>query len=480
MIKPALEGQTKPLPLVVDLDGTLIRSDMLVESFFALLSQSPWRALKTLPALFLSRAAFKTAIAQRVQLDVASLPFNEELLTWLKAEKARGRGIYLASASHESYVHAVAHHLGIFTGVFASDANTNLKSQTKAEKLCQIFGEKQFDYIGNEKADIAVWERASGVIMTNTTNKFQIKVAQRFPAAQFIATPRATLKDYRRAFRPHQWLKNVLIFVPMLAAHDFTLAALGSSLLAFASFSLCASSGYILNDLLDLQNDRQHHSKKNRPFAAGRINLLYGAQMMVGSLLAAVAIGLALPATFLLVLLSYYVLSLAYSTVIKRQLILDVVLLSLLYGLRLIAGGVALAIPLSAWLLSFSTFFFLSLALVKRCSELVARQQRGAGDPSGRSYRLTDLPMLESMAAAAGYVAALTSGLYISSDNVAELYVSPQGLWAIPIILLFWVSRMLVITHRGEMHDDPVLFAARDRVSLVCGAAIVTVLVVSM
>lgn len=467
-------------PLVVDLDGTLVRSDLLLESFFALLSSAPLTAFRALFSLRKGRAAFKATIAQAITPDFSTLPYNELLIVWLKAEKAKGRPLYLASASHESYVQAVAHHVGIFSGVFGSDGATNLKSRAKAAALVKTFGAKGFDYVGNEAADLAVWQEAAGVIVTTEDVGFETSIRQQYPEAVALPQPRTSKRDYIKALRPHQWLKNVLIFVPMLAAHTFDAGTITESILAFVGFSLCASSGYILNDLLDLRSDRQHHSKRARPFAAGRIPLKRGVQMMVTTLAAALVIGLMLPSLFLAALIAYYILTLAYSAFIKRRMMLDVIVLSLLYGLRLVAGGAALAIPLSAWLLSFSTFFFLSLALIKRCSELVVRQNLGHGDPAGRDYRLSDLPMLSSMAAAAGYVAALTSGLYINSTNVAELYSHAERLWAVPIVLLFWISRMLLLTHRGQMHDDPVLFAARDRVSILCGAVIFLVLFASM
>ncbi len=477
---PANTGNPIAHPLVVDLDGTLIRSDMLVESFFALASTSPWRALLALASLRHGRAAFKAAIARQVEIDVATLPYNEEVLAWLRAEKARGRLIYLASASHDTYVQQVAAYIGVFDGVFASDGVTNLRSHAKAERLCKKFGVKQFDYIGNETADFAVWEAASGVVLTNAAYKLQREVQQRFPHAMMIHTVTANRRDYWRALRPHQWLKNLLVFVPAIAAQHLDAPSLTTCLLAFVSFSLCASSGYLLNDLLDLRNDRQHPTKYRRPFASGTIGVQSGVKFMLALLLSSLALNCLLPSNFLLALASYYLLTILYSTIVKRQMLLDVMLLALLYSIRLMAGSAAVAVPLSPWLLSFSMFIFLSLALIKRCAELMVRKNIDGGDPKGRDYRLTDLPILTSMAAASGYVAALTAGLYISSAKVVELYSHPERLWALPVILLFWISRILMLMQRGEMLEDPVLFAARDRTSLICAAAIFLVLLVSV
>ncbi len=294
-------------------------------------------------------------------------------------------------------------------------------------------------------------------------------------------TPRTTsITEYVKAMRPHQWLKNLLLLVPALTAHQFTGATLVTCLLAFVSFSLCASSVYLLNDLVDLRHDRQHPTKRNRPFASGAVDMLHGSLMFPVALLLSIGVALFLPAKFLAVLAAYYVLTLAYSINLKRQPILDVLTLAGLYGIRLFAGGVAIGVEISQWLLSFAAFLFLCLALVKRSTELLDRATRGGGDPSGRGYRLADLAMLQNMAISSGYVSVLVFAFYISSPKVAAQYTSPERLWVIPAILLYWISRVLILTHRGEMHDDPVLFAARDRVSLVCAVLMVAVVAISI
>lgn len=287
-------------------------------------------------------------------------------------------------------------------------------------------------------------------------------------------------KDLLRLLRPHQWLKNLLIFVPAFTAHHFDWASTQQVLLAFFSFSSCASAGYILNDLFDIENDRKHPTKRNRPLASGRIKQQLGYPLVALMLAVALAISFYLPSDFFIVLLAYFLLSIFYSLSLKRQIVLDVMVLALLYGLRLAAGSASAGVVLSPWLLSFAIFLFVSLALIKRVSELVMQVGRGGVDPQGRGYRLTDLSILECMAAASGYVAALTSGLYISNSAVTELYHHPERLWAIPAILLFWISRILILTHRGEMPDDPVLFAAKDRVSLVCGGLMIVTVIVSI
>lgn len=291
---------------------------------------------------------------------------------------------------------------------------------------------------------------------------------------------KARWRDWWRLLRPHQWLKNLLLFVPAFTAHHFDHITLSQCCLAFLSFSFCASAGYVLNDLLDVEHDRQHPIKSSRPFASGRVEKKFGRPLAATLLALSLLFALFLPWHFTIVLVAYFVFTVFYSLYLKRQMILDVLVLAFLYGLRLAGGAAAIDVVLSAWLLSFSAFLFVSLALMKRVAELTMQWEKGGGDPKGRGYRLADLPLLVSMAVAAGYVAALTSGLYISSPIVTVLYRHPERLWAIPAILLFWISRLLILTHRGEMPDDPVLFAAKDRVSFLCGGLMIAAVIVSI
>lgn len=475
-----VSAATTERPLVVDLDGTLIKSDLLVEAFSALLSTAPLRGPGVLAALRGGRAAFKARVAAEVSLDLDNLPLNPELMAYLRAEHARGRRLFLATAAHESQAREMAARIGLFEGVFASDDHTNLKGSAKARVLCAAFGRGGFDYAGNAAADLDVWQDAGQAVVVNAAPGLLRIVAARFPDAMILDRRITSARDYLKAIRVHQWLKNLLIFVPAFTAHRFDPATALLCLAAMLSFSLGASSVYLLNDLLDLRNDRAHPTKRHRPFAAGRIDLTTGAALCVGTALAAGAIGLLLPWRFLLVLAIYYALSAAYSVFLKRQPIVDVLTLACLYGVRLFAGGVAVAVTLSPWLLMFSTFFFLCLALVKRCTELIEREARHAGDPPGRSYQLRDLPALLTMATTAGYVSVLVFVLYVNSQAVAALYGSPETLWVIPVILLYWISRVLLLTQRGEMHDDPVLFAARDRTSIICAGLIGAIVLIGI
>lgn len=467
-------------PLVVDLDGTLVKTDLLVESFFSLLSTSPAAVLRALRRLPFGWAAFKARLAELARIDFRKIPLNEELVAWLVREKERGRRIYLASASSRPFVQGMADALGLFDGIFASDREVNLKGAAKAAALCRAFGNGGFDYVGNDRADLAVWKHAAAVLVTNAGAGLLQTVRRRFPDATVLAPHDASWTDYLRALRPHQWVKNLLVFVPAVTAHRFDLTVALACLIAFASFNLCASSAYVLNDLLDMGNDREHPWKRRRPFAAARVDVRHGMLLVPAALGLSLISGLLVSRTFVAVLCFYYALTLAYSVYLKRQMMLDAVTLASLYGIRLLAGALAAGVPLSPWMAIFAIFLFLSLALVKRSSELAGRLATGAGDPAGRGYRLTDLPVLQGLAASSGYVAVLIFGLYINSPTVAALYRTPDRLWAISVILLYWISRVLILTHRGEMHEDPVLFASKDPTSLICAGLMIATLMASM
>jgi 4-hydroxybenzoate polyprenyltransferase/phosphoserine phosphatase len=457
-------------PLVVDLNGTLLKSDLVVESLFALWSTKPLRGLTVLSALRRRRAGLKASIINEAALDLDTLPFNQDLIAFLRAEKEKGRRIFLATGANEATAEAIATHLGLFDGVLSVSNGTLRKGAAKAAMLLQAFGAGNFDYVGDDTADMQSWQAAGGVFVVGASAGTIRIVRERFPDATIIAPRTTTFLDYLRALRVHQWIKNLLILVPAFTAHHFDAHTALAALLGFLSFSFCASSVYLLNDLLDLRNDRNHPTKQLRPFASAQVNMRHGLVIFPAALILSVAIGLLLPWTFLLTLAGYYVLTLAYSTYLKSQIILDVVALACLYGMRLVGGATSVDVPLSPWILTFAVFIFLSLALVKRWTELVQRSAAGKGNPAGRGYRLTDLPVIQAMATASGYAAVLTICLYIASPTVSALYTKPNALWVIPLILLYWINRILLLTHRGEMKDDPVLFAAKDKVSAVCAA----------
>ncbi len=469
--QPVLARSVGEVPLVVDLDGTLTRSDLLIESFFRLFALDPLSLFKVLPWLAQGKAVCKARIADRATLEWHTLPLNQELLSFIRSERSRGRHVYLASASDRRYVAALADHLGLFDGVFASDGATNLSGAEKARVLCEAFGEKGFDYAANADVDLPVWKAARRAILVDVPQRLRRKIDMICSQVHEVSAPRSRTAwwvGYARAMRVHQWLKNALVFLPVLASHSLDAATLGSAGLAFVSFCLCASSVYLLNDLLDLPNDRQHPTKRHRPFASGAIPLAHGLVLIPLLLLGAGLTAMNLPLGFLGVLATYYCITLGYSLVLKRKIVVDVLTLGGLYTTRVIAGAVATGIALSQWLLVFSMFLFLSLALIKRYGELLERSRSQRGQQlAGRGYRTGDAPIVATLAGASGYLSVLVLALYINSADVHEMYRYPDVLWAVALLLLYWISRALMLAHRGEMHDDPVVFAVRDRVSQV-------------
>lgn len=460
-------------PLVVDLDGTLIRSDLLAESYLALVRQQPLRALQPFLWLRKGRASMKTRLALASDIDVSTLPYEDAVLARLRAAREAGRETVLATASHEVLAQRVARHLGLFDEVMASDAATNLKAGRKRQALVERYGEQGFDYAGNSHADLPVWEASEEAIAVNPDPGVYRKL-KALPRASELIGPAAPARGLAlAAMRPHQWLKNLLLFVPLLASHRWDEPALLlQGLIAFVCFSLCASSIYLVNDLLDLPEDRAHHSKRFRPLASGRLPIWTGVAMVPLGLLSAFTIAaLFLPRQFSGVLGCYLALTLAYSLWAKRQGMLDVIVLAGLYTLRIIAGAAAMGLATTPWMLAFSGAIFLSLALVKRYAELEDMASRGAGpEIPGRGYRVDDRSLVATLGAAAGYIAVLVFVLYLQDPDTSALYAQPGWLWGASVVLLYWISRTWQLTRRGDMHEDPVVFAATDRVSLFCGA----------
>ena len=453
-------------PLVVDLDGTLIKTDLLLESVCSLLRQEPL-ALFALPIWLLKgRAHLKREIAQRVQLDPALLPYRTELLDYLRAEHDKGRSIILATASDERFARQVADHLTLFDMVLASDGITNLAAERKRARLVTQFGEKGFDYVGNESRDLAVWSSARKAIVVSPNPRLKQAVVKVSQFERAFAEPGASVAEYLRALRPQQWLKNILVFVPLFAAHLFTEPILlVRTIIAFVAFCCCASSGYLVNDLCDLPADRHHPAKRLRPFASGELPLAYGFAMapvlaVFGCLLAGLLSGLSLGIVVL-----YFIVAAAYSLSLKKEVLLDVFTLASLYTLRIIEGGLAAAVPLSVWLLAFSMFLFLSLAFVKRYAELVIMRGVDGDQAKARSYELSDAELLVSKGTASGYAAVLVLSLYIGSGAVKVLYSTHEVLWLVCPLLLYWIGYLWLVAHRGKMYHDPLIFAVRDRTS---------------
>jgi len=451
-------------PLVVDLDGTLLKTDLLLESLLVLVKEQPLRAFTLLPCLVKSKADFKREVARRVSLDVSLLPYRKDVLDYLRTQRAQGRSIVLTTASDVQSAQQVAEHLQLFDSVFASDGFTNLSGDAKRDRLVGEFGEKGFDYAANGRTDLAVWRSARKAIAVNLSSgamRVLEKVAE--PEIVFQA-PARDLRKYRDALRAQQWLKNLLVLVPLFAAHEFfKVALLSKVLLAFLSFCCFASSGYLFNDLFDAAADRHHPRKRLRPFAAGDVPLTF-AFLMIPVLVAFGGIlGALVSPLFLGIVLSYFLLALVYSLFIKKVVVLDVIVLAALYTLRLVGGSAAVTIWPSNWLLAFSIFLFLSLALVKRYGELVVMRIVDGDGAKARSYQLSDAELLASMGTASGYLAVLVLALYLTTDIARALYTRLELLWLLCPLLLYWIGRIWLVAHRGLIHDDPILFVTTDR-----------------
>jgi 4-hydroxybenzoate polyprenyltransferase/phosphoserine phosphatase len=455
------------IPLCIDCDGTLIRTDLLHESVLLMLKRAPWKLLLIPFWLLRGKAYMKLRLAESTLFEWATLPLNDEVVALIRQAREAGRKTVLATASHQLLAEAYARHLGHFDEVISTQGNLNLSGRNKALALVARFGERGFDYVGNSRTDLAVWSSARRAVVVATSLGLARAAARVTEVEQTLIQPSPRVFAYVRGLRLHQWLKNLLIFVPLLAAHQLSWGpALWKTALAFLAFSLCASSVYVLNDLLDLASDRQHIRKRKRPFAAGLIPVVHGVFLIPVLLGSAFALASLLALEFIGVMAAYFLLTLSYSLLLKRQVIVDVLLLAGLYTLRVVAGSAATGIVPSFWLLAFSMFLFLSLAMVKRYSELLVTLQQNKSTTPGRGYLVEDLPVLMSTGTGSGLVAVMVFALYINNPDITHIYATPVWLWLVAPLLLYWVSRLWMKTHRGEIDDDPIVFALRDWQSL--------------
>ena len=450
------------IPVFVDLDGTLVKTDLLVESALAVARAKPWTIVAMAGWLLRGKAHLKARLAQHYDPEPELLPYDQRVCEYLVEQARAGRDIYLATASDASIAARIAEHLALFRGVLATKDGHNLKGPAKLEAI-RALANGDFEYIGNEAADLPIWKAARHAVVANAPARVRQR-AQRAGNVDRVFDDEGRVGAYLKAMRPHQWLKNLLIFVPLFTAHLATSAqALGHALVAFCAFCLCASATYIVNDLLDLSADRAHPRKRRRPFAAGDISLAHGMLMVPVLLACGFALTALLSWKLTALLAAYLFLTLMYSFVWKSYFLVDAITLAGLYTLRILVGAVAVEVGVSFWLLAFSAFFFYSLALVKRCTELSALEARSQRATRGRDYRTSDATVLQSMGVASGYASVLVFALYIDNPEVAARYGTPQLLWLVCGGLLYWISRMWVKTARGEMHDDPLVYAVKDR-----------------
>ncbi|MBX9702348.1 MAG: UbiA family prenyltransferase [Acetobacteraceae bacterium] len=470
------DGAPLSLPLCVDMDGSLLRIDTLHEAALAAACAGPRALLRLLGALRDGKAAVKAAAAETWSFDPATLPYSAALLALIETERAAGRRIVLCTAAHRRIAERIAAHLGLFDEVIATEGGENLRGPRKAARLVERFGRGGFLYAGNDATDLAVWAESGGAVVVNAPGAVLSRARALAPVSAVLrdAAPGAGARAALRALRPHQWLKNALCLVPPLAAGDLGLAAWAGALTVMVAFCLTASAIYVVNDLSDLAADRAHPRKSRRPFASGALSAKTGMLMAPALLLGGLLLGWlagALP-----ILIAYAVLSVAYSLALKEQPLVDVFALAALYTIRLFGGGEASGHPVSLWLLSFSAFIFLSLALIKRVAELDRLQKAKERRASRRGYAVEDAPILQSFGSAATFASAVVLLLYIQSDTASRTYAAPAALWGAVPLLLFWQCRLWISTARGYMHDDPIVYASRDWVSwavLACLGAVV-------
>jgi 4-hydroxybenzoate polyprenyltransferase/phosphoserine phosphatase len=464
---------------VVDLDGTLTPTDTVFEAMLCLLRKAPWMLLMLPLWLLTGRATVKRELANRVSLDVGRLPYRHELLEYLREQRALGRRIVLATGTHSSIANSVADHLGLFDQVLASDGGVILKGHRKLEAIRAKVG-AEFAYAGDSRADLPVWQGAAAAVLVSVGARVASALPQSVPRERVFEPEPGAPVLWLRELRVHQWLKNLLVFVPLLTAFGFgDRDKLMGSLLAFVALTFMASGAYLINDLRDLDGDRSHPRKRLRPLASGQIRItdaVTAALLLPGI---GLAIGAAVSQSLVVMLLMYLLLTCIYTWLLKERLLLDVLMLSALYTLRIITGAVAIGVAVSPWLLAFSAFLFLSLALVKRCAELVSLRSAGETLTPGRSCRVADLVTLWPLGVGAALCAVVVFGLFINAPETQQRYATPQLLWLVAMGLTYRLARLWIKTSRDEVHDDPIIFALRDAASLWTVAGMVAVVLLA-
>ena len=461
----SMPKEKNKLPICVDLDGTLVKTDTFIEQGATFLKTQPENIYKLPLWLLKGKAHIKSMLARQVKIQPNTLPYNHELIEYLLAKKEQGHPLLLVTGANGRIAKAIAKHLGIFDGVYASDRETNLTGRRKLMLLTHLFGRGRFIYCGNSKTDLTIFDAAAKSIVVDAPASVQKKAQRIGNVSKVFGLQSFSFRTFRKALRVHQWAKNSLIFLPMLLANEFSWSNLGLALLAFFSFSFVASAGYVFNDLLDVSSDRTHPEKSKRPFASGALPVTYAPFLFVALMAGGLLLSLTLPMAVSLILLLYAAATMGYTLKFKTIMVADVLLLASFYTIRLFSGGVALDIGISAWLLAFSSFFFLSLALIKRSSELQVKIDKNEEGTISRGYVTTDHPIIRGLGSAAGLFSILVLCQYVVSDTAAEVYQHPQYLWTTCVVLTWWIFRYWILANRGHVDYDPVAFAIRDRFS---------------
>lgn len=468
------------IPLFVDLDGSLIATDCLWESLIILLKEKPLLFLRVPFWILKGKHYFKNRVTDNTDLEVTVLPYRQNVIDYIQTARTTNRRIILATATDERIATKIANFTGVFDNVIATNENVNLAGKNKLERINILTQNSEFDYIGNGTADFTIWSKARRAIVVSSNSSFIDKVRVLNSNIEVLDTASGSrIGTIIKAMRIHQWIKNLLLFVPLLLAHRISEPdVLLKTVIAFISFSLCASSVYVVNDIFDLESDRRHPRKKNRPFASGALGIWVG--VILAPLLIAISSLLALfgvSTDFAFTVWTYLLLTGAYSFRLKKIAILDVLLLAGLYSFRLFAGSIAGGVYLSPWLIAFAMFIFLSLAFVKRYSELLLTISTNNSQPSGRGYYATDIEIVQSVGVSSGLISILIFALYMNSREVSTLYNHPQLLWLVGMCLLYWIIRVWLIAHRGEMHDDPIIFTVKDKASYLLGLIMIGIMI---
>ncbi len=467
--------------LCVDLDDTLVRTDTLFEITIKLIKNHPLLALKIPIWLTHGLAYTKHKIAKKARISAELLPYNKDVVRFIRKERKKGHPLCLATASDTLTATRITKHLNIFDNIIASDGITNRAGDKKAEAIIKTYGEKQFDYIGNSKADLAVWKHARRALVANAhpsvikKAKNSANVTQVFPRKK-----RRKIKTFLKQIRIHQWSKNLLLLVPILTAHKIdNLTPFFNVTLAFIAFSLVASGIYILNDLMDLEADRKHPLKKHRPIASGHMHILVAGYSMIALIITGITISIFLPAPFLIIIALYIIINITYSLHLKQIPLVDIFVLASLYVIRILAGSAATGIATSSWLFIFATFIFISLALAKRVSELNGLGIRKKNKVSGRGYITKDKKTLTILGITSGYISLIIFVLYITSNTVTSLYARPNTLWLLLPLFFFWITRIWRLTHKRKMNEDPIIFAIKDMSSYIVATLAFVILVIA-
>ncbi len=453
--------------LSVDLDGTLIKSDMLYETFWSAFAKDSLTPFKTFFALLKGKANLKNTLYKMSSIDIKSLPYNEVVIDYINIHRSNGGKVAMVTATTQELADDIAIHLNLFDQVHGSSSSKNLIGLTKANFQKKIFGEKNFDYIGNSFEDLESWKISDIAITLNASKSLKRNCEKNNNnSIHLLNINKPSFFDsFIKEIRLYQWIKNILVFIPMIAAQSFEITSFSKSFIAFIAFNFTASSVYIINDFLDIKADRNHPKKRYRPLASGDLSFSHGSICGFLLLIAGLIFGFILGGSFLKVLLTYFLLTLSYSIFLKKKEIIDIFILSGLYTLRIIAGGAATNLEISFWLLAFSIFIFFSLAAIKREAELIDLIDRGKVKIDNRGYKINDLDFIKILSITSGMLSTLVLALYINTPKVLNSYNNIELLWVVCSLFLFWIIRICFKTHRGEMNYDPVIFALKDRIS---------------